>query len=156
MRITTIYVAALMIALVLSASSAVAKNEVYRWVDENGVVHFSDRADGQANAEQVDIQKSPSSSSLPSSSSVSSNADQQPSYADQLRNERAEKRREAAEQQRAIAAGCAQRRQLVARLEPSTRVMVEHEDGTVTRMDDNERLETLGEAKAYIAEKCGK
>jgi hypothetical protein len=155
MRITTISVAALMIALVLSASNAVAKNEVYRWVDENGVVHFGDRPDGQTNAEQVDIQKSPSSS-LSSSSPVSTNTDQQPSYADQLRDERAEKRRAAAGQQQAIAAGCVQRRQLVAQLEPSTRVMVEHEDGTVTRMDDNERLETLGEAKAYIAEKCVK
>jgi hypothetical protein len=30
------------------------------------------------------------------------------------------------------------------------------EDGTVTRMDDNKRLESLGEAKAYIAENCDK
>ncbi len=156
MRITTISVTVLMIALVLSASNAVAENEVYRWVDENGVVHFGDRPDGQTNAEQVDIQKSPISSTLSSPPPVSSNTNQQPSYADQLRDERAEKRREAAERQQAIAEGCAQRRQVVAQLEPHTRVIMQLEDGTVTRMDDNERLETLGEAKAYIAEKCVK
>ena len=55
-----------------------------------------------------------------------------------------------------IAAGCEQRYQLVSQLEPSTRVIVEYEDGTVGRLDDNERLEMLNEAKAYIAEKCDK
>ncbi len=154
MRITTIPMAVLIVMLVLSATNAVAKNEVYRWVDENGVVHFGDRPDGQTNAEQVDIQKGPISSTLSSPPPVSTNTIQEPSYADQLRDERAEKRREAAEQQQAIAEGCAQRRQIVAQLEPHTRVIVQHEDGTVTRMDDNERLETLGEAKAYIAENC--
>ena len=156
MRITTISMAVLIVVLVLSATNAVAKNEVYRWVDENGVVHFGDRPDGQTNAEQVDIQKSPISSTLSSPPPVSTNTIQEPSYADQLRDERAEKRREAAERQQAIAQGCAQRRQLVAQLEPSPRVMVQLEDGTVTRLDDNERLETLDEAKAYIAEKCVK
>jgi hypothetical protein len=34
--------------------------------------------------------------------------------------------------------------------------MVEYEDGTVVRLDDNERLKTLDEAKAYIAENCNK
>ncbi len=32
--------------------------------------------------------------------------------------------------------------------------MVKAEDGTVTRMDDNVRLETLNEAKTYIAKNC--
>ena len=51
---------------------------------------------------------------------------------------------------------CAQRRTLVSQLEPSSRVMVKMEDGTVTRLDDNIRLETLNEAKTYIANNCEK
>jgi hypothetical protein len=32
--------------------------------------------------------------------------------------------------------------------------MVQMEDGTIARMDDNVRLETLNEAKSYIAGNC--
>jgi len=52
-----------------------------------------------------------------------------PSRAQQQRDARAESRKEAAILADAIAAGCAQRRQIVAQLEPSTRVIVRGEDG---------------------------
>ncbi len=155
MRIATILMAVFVFMLVLSATDAIATGEIYRWVDENGVVHFGDRPDGQTGAEKIDVQENRSSGQA-SSAPVSTDTGQQPSYAQQQRDERAEKRRETAEKKQAIAAGCEQRRQLVAQLEPSTRVMVRLEDGTVTRMDDNKRLDTLGEAKAYIAENCDK
>lgn len=155
MRIATILMAVLVFTLVLSATDAIAKDEIYRWVDENGVVHFGDRSDGQAGAEKIKVQENRSSGQA-ASAPVSTDTGQQPSYAQQRRDERAEKHKEAAEKEQAIAAGCEQRRQLVAQLEPSTRVMVRLEDGTVTRMDDNKRLDTLGEAKAYIAENCDK
>jgi len=155
MRIATIFTVVLSATLVLSATDAVAENEIYRWVDENGVVHFGDQPDGQANTEVIEIKNDPGTSAPAYSAPTATDSNQQePSAAQQKRIDRAEKRKEAAEKQTAIAAGCEQRRQLVAKLEPSTRVIVEYEDGTVGRMDDNERLETLAEAKAYIAEKC--
>jgi len=156
MRIATILMAVFISMLVLSATDATAKNEIYRWVDENGVVHFGDRPGGQAKVEKIDIPENRVSNTRPASVAASGDTSQQPSYAQQQRDERATNRKEAAEKQKALEAGCAQRRQLVAQLEPSTRVMVRYEDGTVTRMDDNDRLEKLGEAKAYIAENCDK
>jgi hypothetical protein len=42
-------------ALVLAASMALA--QAYRWVDENGVVHYSDRP--QAGAEEVELESGP-------------------------------------------------------------------------------------------------
>ncbi len=158
MRSTIIFKAVLITTLGLIAADALAKDVVYRWVDEDGVVHYGDLPDGQANAEQVKIRKSRSvnnqASSTPAPAATSQQEEPQPSYAQQQRDERAKHRREAAEKQREIAAGCEQRRQIVARLEPSTRVMIRLEDGSVTRMDDNERLEALAEAKDYIAGKC--
>ena len=154
MRIATILMAIFISILVLSATDAIAKDEIYRWVDENGVVHFGDRPGGQAGVEKIDIPESQINSTQPTSAAAATDTSQPPSRAQQQRDERAEKRKEAAEKKQAIAAGCEQRRQLVAQLEPSTRVMVRLEDGTVTRMDDNKRLETLGEAKAYIAKNC--
>ena len=158
MRIAIIFMAILIAMLGFLATDAVAKDEVYRWVDEDGVVHYSDLPGGLNNAEPVTIRESGGLSGQAPSTSAQADTNQfgepQPSYAQQQRDERAEIRNEAALRAQEIAAGCAQRRQLVARLEPSTRVMVRLEDGTVTRMDDNIRLETLGEAKDYIAEKC--
>ena len=154
MRIATILMAIFISILVLSATDAIAKDEIYRWVDENGVVHFGDRPGGQAGVEKIDIPESQINSTQPTSAAAATDTSQPPSRAQQQRDERAEKRKEAAEKKQAIAAGCEQRRQLVAQLEPSTRVMARLEDGTVTRMDDNKRLETLGEAKAYIAKNC--
>jgi hypothetical protein len=58
MRIATIFMAISISALVLFATDAAAQNEIYRWVDENGVVHFGDRPAAHSDAEQVSIQQS--------------------------------------------------------------------------------------------------
>jgi hypothetical protein len=157
MRKATLYTVVLMTAFMITATDASASDNVYRWVDENGNVHFSDQAPGKTKAEVVDIQ--PSSNINPQvAEQPASVADAgQPSRAQQQRDERAEKRKEDDERKAALAAGCAQRYELQSQLEPSTRVMIKDvETGQVTRMDDNERLKVLGEAKAYIAENCNK
>lgn len=160
MRTTTIFMTVLLTTLVFSATDAAAEDEIYRWVDENGVVHFGDRRGGQADAEKIEVPDTRSSSSQSSAAPASTDTAQpqepQVSYAQQRRDERAKKRQEYAEEKEIIDAACKQRRQIVAQLEPSTRVMVENEDGTVSRMDDDERLKMLDEAKAYIAENCNK
>jgi len=155
MRISAFLVTFLFALPVLLATDAVAKGEVYRWVDASGVVHFGDQPDSQANSEVVTIKNDPGNSAPAySAPPPTTSGEQELSAAQQKRAERAEKRQEAAEKQQAVAAGCAQRRQLVADLEPSPRVIVEYEDGTVGRLDDNERLEMLAEANAYIAKNC--
>ncbi len=53
-------------------------------------------------------------------------------------------------------AACERSRRVVAKLEPMTRVLVRQDDGTVIRMDDNDRMERLSEEKAFIAENCNK
>lgn len=157
MRIAKILITVFIVAFVSMASDANAKDTVYRWVDDKGVVHFGDRPANAANAEEIEIQTR-EAKIIPPASDVERDAiyaqPSEPSRAQQQRDERAKNRQEAAELAQAIAAGCTQRRQIVAQLEPSTRVMVKGEDGEVYRMDDNERLKALAEAKAYIAEKC--
>lgn len=157
MRKATLYTAVLIAALVTTATDATAIDNVYRWVDEQGNVHFGDKPPENTKAEVIDIQPGPAISSQPVAETAPVATDAQPSRAQQQRDERATRRKEDAEQQQALAAGCAQRHQLVSQLEPSTRVMVKDiETGQVTRMDDNERLKVLGEAKVYIAENCKK
>jgi len=157
MRKATFCTVVLMTTFMITATDARASDNVYRWVDENGNVHFSDNPPEKVGAEVVDIQ--PSSEISPQAAEQPASVEEagQPSRAQQQRDERAEKRKEDDERKAALAAGCAQRYELESQLEPSTRVMVKDiETGQVTRMDDNERLKVLGEAKAYIAENCNK
>lgn len=155
----TILVNVLIAAFVLTAPDAIAEDTVYRWVDDKGVVHFGDQPAAAANAEEITVQTS-EAKITPAGSDVERDAiyapPSEPSAAQQKREQRAESRKEAALQADAINAGCAQRRTMVAQLEPSTRVMVRGEDGEMYRLDDNERMKALNEAKAYIAEKCNK
>ena len=157
MRFTTSFMTILITALIFSATDAVAETEVFRWVDKNGVVHFGDRADGQPNATKVDIQTAPSGSDQPTSTPVSPDTDssQEPvvSYAQQRRDERAQKRKETAKKQGEITAKCEQMRQFVTTFEPR-RVLIENEDGTSIMMDDDERIKQVREAKAYVAGNC--
>jgi hypothetical protein len=158
MRIAQMILVLLIVASAILATDATAEDEIYRWVDENGVVHFGDRPPANAEADQVSIQTSKISNTAPPSDSNSADpyasSASEPSVAQQLRDARAEKRAEAAEKEKIVAEACAQRRTIVSQLEPSTRVMVQLEDGTVARMDDDVRLETLNEANAYISANC--
>ena len=158
MRFTTILVIVFITAFLGWAPHTLAEDEIYRWVDKDGVVHFGNRPPENEVAETITIPQSSGVSAQSSeqapSSGPTATEEPQPSVAQQLRDERAETRREKEERNKVVAEACEQRRTLVSQLEPSTRVMVKLEDGTVTRMDDNVRLETLNEAKSYIAENC--
>ena len=153
MRIATIIMAIFITTLALSARDAAAENEIYRWVDKNGVAHFSDMPPDRTVSEQVTLPQSKVGTIAPA---TQTQPEPQPSYAQQIRDERAEKRLVSKENEKIIAEACAQRRKLVSQLEPSPRVIIRYEDGKVSRMDDNERLEMLAEAKTYIAANCDK
>lgn len=160
MRIGIFFTAMIITVCTLWATQSAAQDEVYRWVDENGVVHFGDRAPKQQEAEVISIpQTSGVSPQSPYGSKQAEAADgqePQPSAAQQARDERFEARKEKEAKAEVIAKNCETARNVVSQLEPSPRVNVTHEDGTVTRMDDNERLEELARAKAFVAENCDK
>lgn len=157
MRIKTSW-PVLLAVLATMAPLQLAGEEVYRWVDADGVVHFGDKTSANPDAERVEIQPggdaglgaAPAVESMETDSSYNSQA----SRAQQQRDERAARRELAAERQRQAASACTEARQRVAKLEPSPRVLEEQADGSVKRMDDDRRLELLAEAKAYIADNC--
>ena len=152
MRFATFFMIISIGTFTVWAPQSAAGEEIYRWVDDNGIVHFGDRPPEQADVETISI---PQSKVQPSANQEEAQ-DPQPNLAQQLREERAEARRKREANAEITAESCAKAREVVSQLEPMTRVMVTHEDGTVTRMDDNDRLETLGKAKAFVAENCDK
>ena len=160
MRFTTFFMIIFIGTLTTWAPQSSAQEEIYRWVDENGVVHFGDRAPKQIDAERISIPQSHVISAQPSADAAAVDPtdaqDPQPSFAQQRRDERAEARREREANAEVTAEKCTKARQVVSQLEPSPRVIVTNEDGTVSRMDDDYRLETIGKAKAFVAENCNK
>jgi len=146
-------------AFALTATDAVAKDVVYRWVDDKGVVHFGDQPAESANAEVVDIQPATTVNTQPANDTENASPYQQPSEpsrAQQQRDTRARNHQKATELKEEIAANCARNREVERRLEPTPRVIVTGEDGEVYRLDDDKRLQSINEAKSYIAENCNK
>jgi hypothetical protein len=117
MRSVTIITAIICATLLLSARVALASEEIYRWVDDNGTVHFGKQAPGNTKAEEVDIQQNQTgivpSVPVPEPPSSDQQAEPQVSYAQKRRDERAKQREENAEREEITRAACAQRRKIV-------------------------------------------
>jgi len=159
MRVKVILIPLMLSVAAFLAPDSRAGDEIYRWVDEDGVVHFGDNAEGNPDAKLVEVKGTAGVSASPPPPTDTATPAGTPlsevSPAQQKREERAQRREEAAERQQQVAATCKLARERVATLEPSPRVIVQDEDGTVSRMDDEERLSLLEEAKSYITENCG-
>ena len=160
MRFTTFFMIIFIGTLTMWAPQSAAQNDVYRWVDEDGVVHFGDRPPKQNAAEKISMPENHVISAQPSAESADVDPmdaqDPQPSVAQQIRDERADARREREAMATATAESCTKARAVISQLEPSPRVIVRNEDGSVSRMDDDYRVETIDKAKAFIAENCDK
>ncbi|MDT8319970.1 MAG: DUF4124 domain-containing protein [Xanthomonadales bacterium] len=152
-RLITAFCAAL-----LSATAALAATEVYRWTDENGVVHFVDTPPGDTETQRLEIDEAyrpGTTGAYPApGDTTTGDGDAPASLADQRREkikEAHEKRRtEAAERERL----CALHRQRLQQVEPVRRVLYTDENGDTVRMDDDERMALVEESKNYLSRNC--
>lgn len=157
MQFGRLLVVILSVTAILLAAHVLASDKIYRWVDENGVVHFGDRPDTQKTAEKIELpQHEPSQAYQPGNQPPAEPEPliTEPSYAEKKRLERAARRKESNQQRQEIAGLCAEAQQKIARYEPRPRVMVKNEDGTVSRIDDNQRQQILAAAKSFIDDNC--
>jgi hypothetical protein len=147
-------------------------DEIYRWTDENGVVHFGDRPpEGQKTQTIVipeaqragDARPYPSpDDTQPGNDSSAANAPNAPgeeeaaplSLADQRRAQLATDRKDKRETREEMERMCAQHRKRLTQMEPARRVFYTNEDGQSVRMDDELRVNLIEEDKAFIAENC--
>ena len=136
------------------ASGAVA-NEIYKWVDEDGNVHYEDRPSGAATEERLSM-----SYSRTNSSSVNNRVAAR--HDRQAAREEAKSQAAAAEQEAADnAAAAAQQQQACerarARLESylqSRRLYRTDENGERVYLDDTQRQEARQKAEEQITEYC--
>lgn len=159
-----------LVSLVLALATIIAFQQpaqavVYRWVDDQGVVHFAQEAPPGIKATPVDIRHNVVSSapaepvrSAPGKGDIpaDSNAPGQEeiSYAESRRRERAENRIIRAEEARRTEAACQVMRQQKAQVESGPRVLVKGENGEPRRLLDSEREDLLNEANTFLAANC--
>jgi hypothetical protein len=154
---------ALLLALGLGATAmdAIAETVIYRWVDEDGVVHFGNQPPIDVQATVVN-KRSPTPSrgagraTVASSQPQTAQADGGPelSAAEQSRLTRADRRKSYTEKQHKLEADCEIMRRQRDWVEPSPRVLVAGDDGEPRRLSDEERDEMLNEANTFLAENC--
>ena len=151
------------LALALMAPGTQAADEVYRWVDAQGVVHYGDRPPEGVKATVVGVKPNTVQSVKPEPASRPPTGEEAAdpeagesdlSYAEQSRQERAERRRQQQEEARKLQAECAVMQRQKDWVEPSPRVIVEDEEGNSRRLDDDERLKLLKEANAFLEKNC--
>lgn len=138
---------------------------IYRWVDDKGVVHFAEQAPPGVNATPVDVRNNPVSAPPEQPGSAGRAGDGKPavseagdeeqiSYAEARRRERAENKRIRADEARTRDADCQVMRQQKAQAESGPRVLVTDENGEIRRLLDNEREDMLNEANAFLSANC--
>ncbi len=164
MRITQNRLGLAAIILMLISGSCLADPDIYRWVDNEGVVHFSEMPAANGKSEKVNTgvtiaeaakpASDPAAETTPEPVNDQTTATDEISPAQQIREQRATAQQEAAAKKAKIEENCKNATYIISRLEPSPQVMTTNEAGEVVRMDDDERLKKLNEAKAYFNANC--
>ena len=139
----------------LIASHAALSGEIYKWVDENGNVHYVDRPSGAPTEERVNIV-----SRSTDNSSVQASIDarrERVAQREEARAEREEKEAEAAKAQAELEdrkKKCEQYRARLERFLASQRLYREDESGERTYLEENEIIEARNRVQAQIQEYC--
>lgn len=160
-RVSGIVLGTALLMGIVAASGTFAANQVYRWVDEQGVVHFGDRVPEGVDATVVGIEPNtvttmPSKTKLDVPPDPDAEAPQEEplSAAAQRRADRAESRRKYSEEARKMQGNCEIMQRQKTFVESGPRVLVKGEDGNPRRLEDQERQDMLDEANAYLAANC--
>jgi hypothetical protein len=145
--------------LLMLASLSVSADEIYRWVDENGVVNYTQQKPRNTEAETI-VTSSGSSRVANDTSApmpVTSASTGQPMSAEQekmLEGLRAAERTRQEEIAKIKEQNCQQSRDVLSRLTLKDRIRVKGADGEYTIMPEDERQERISKAQENIALYC--
>ncbi len=153
----------------LVSANALA-GEIYKWTDENGLVHFGDRPPQGQQAQSIstpeaappdddETESAPEAQeAAPADASIDTAAGEEepvPLTAAQARREKmAIERKERSEAQAEMELMCQKHRKRLTQMEPARRVFYTNEQGESVRMDDDLRMELIKEDRSYINENC--
>ncbi|WP_019342701.1 DUF4124 domain-containing protein [Stutzerimonas stutzeri] len=133
--------------LLLALSSSIMAGQVYKWVDADGVTHFGAQPPQGQPAETLNTAIAPPKPALTEKAApgLSGEAEQ--------RDIDRKVKRQVAEQEAELQRYCTTLRTNLAQLQNNPRVRVE-EEGSVRRLNEEERQARIGETQQKIADSC--
>lgn len=142
----------ILLALVLSAATTSAADaQVYRWVDEDGNVHYTDRPP------HLDVERLPIETQPTDLEAVLTERIEDRHLLDESEKDRAHAAAvedEIAAHEAERAASCRQARDRVAAIESARRLSRVDEDGNRVVYDEQQRAQALAEARRQVADWC--
>lgn len=141
-------------ALGLVLAVPLQADEIYKWVDEDGVTHYSQQPPPSGDAARVGVD-------TPPEEEVQRERQEMEETGERLEAQR-EERRETEEQAREDASEreqreqrCADLRSSLEKLTENRRLLVPDGEGGVRRLPEEERQERVTERRRQIEEECG-
>jgi hypothetical protein len=126
--------------------------QVYRWVDAEGNVHYTDRPPPEVDAERMSIEVQPTD--LETTIEAQRDREENLSLRDQDREDDEHDAEAERRDRENLARSCQQARERVARIESARRLSRVDADGNRHTYDEAERAAALAEARAQVAEWC--
>ncbi len=133
--------------LLLAMCSSVMAGQVYKWVDSQGITHFGGQPPEDQRVESFDIAVTPAKAAATEPAEPDQAADSEQRSIDQ------KVKKQVAEQEAERQRYCTTLRTNLAQLQNNPRVRVE-EQGSVRRLNEEERQARIGETKQKIADTC--
>jgi hypothetical protein len=152
MNLKSLFVA----CVLMLALPAVAFSQVYRWVDSQGRVHFSDKAPPDQKVDTValpEVEATPSADVLPEADAL----ERQRRLVQVLEEERLERERlkaEAKAEAEKKAAYCERFKNRLERMESASLLYSENDDGTVKYWKDQDADRFKREQRALFQQEC--
>jgi len=141
--------------LALTASGGVAANEIYKWTDEDGNVHYEDRPSDAVRAERLAMTYKPTNSTALDKrmeAFAESKAARQEARA--AANVEAQEAQKAEAEAEARQERCAKYRSQLEGMLQAPRLYRQGEDGEREYLDDTQRQEARTRAEELIAKNC--
>jgi len=147
-------------------TSALGQSQsVYTWTDDQGVVHYTDTPPDNPNAVEIpatEAYRPGSTGAYPEAEAEADAAvtedENNPaavaSYADDQRKQLDEARKESEAKKAERARICKEASDQLETIEPSRRVFFTNDQGQTERLDDEQRVAMIEQAKALIAQNC--
>lgn len=145
---------AVLISTVIFAGTSSA-SEIYRWTDEDGNVHYTDKPMGEP-SERLDIESRPTdpavvAAELQARLDIQAKSAESAAVADAANKSQEEKRAEREERQEQ----CAMYQERMTRFVQNRRIYREGADGERDYLDEDQMTQVRADAQAKVEEYCG-
>lgn len=146
----------LILVVVVLFSSQLAAEKIYKWVDENGQIHYASQKPANQQVETVKLRTPPKAAPKTDAEATNPDPDATAGSADEVdaEAEAAAKARLAAADKINNKKQCELARKNYAALNASVRVSRTNEQGETVRMTDDERVKAMQAAQQGIKKYC--